>query len=258
MKPMLATSIAPSEAPRYLADDNWYAQVKADGQRVLVTVDNGEVSAVGRDGQARIADHRFAILPGRWVLDGEQIGKVLYLFDLLEAPGVNASDPFEVRYAALQTLLASWTPSGIRILPCAKSQAEKAALVQTAKDEHREGVIFRNRTARYEMGVRSKQLLKYKFVKECDAIITEIGRDGKSNVILSLIDDVAGKVVEIGAASSIGKRPAVAVGQVWEVHFLYTVSGRLVQPRLKRIRTDKRMDECVTAQLAHVTTDKAI
>jgi ATP-dependent DNA ligase len=269
MRPMLAESITMDQLPRYARDDNWCAQLKADGHRYLVEVNDGVVTVVNRAGMPKTSLVNHATLgefeafdKGRWVFDGELVDNQLLIFDLPVATTlIGEHSPFEERYQALELLEREWkpNPSRIQLLPCAWSEEEKLLLAKTAQNERREGIMLRHRQGIYRPGTRSHELLKAKFVKDIDVIVTALRHENKDNAVLSLLDPENNRVVNIGRASTIGKKPEPQVGDVWEVRFLYVVDPddpKLYQPRLMRKRDDKGLHECLIDQIADAFTDK--
>lgn len=265
---MLAESRDVSDLPAYIADINWWMQWKADGHRFLIEVTDGKVEVWNRQGMPKSSMMSHVVLgefevfsTGHWLFDGELVGKRLLLFDLPVASTlITPTTPFDERYFALHTLMGEWNPTNVVLLTCAETAAEKEEMVKLALDQQREGVMLRHRLGVYRTG-RSQHLLKVKFTKECDAIVTATGVDGHNNVVLSLLDPDNDKVVEVGQASANGKKPVPTVGDVWEVKFLYVVdraAPRLYQPRLMRKRIDKGYEECLLAQLDHAFTDKEL
>src|SRR6059058_1192562 len=110
MKPMLARALDLNRIKSYLNDDHWVAQQKLDGDRILITVTDGKVRALNREGVARsnpvprrVLD-QFACFPGTWCFDGELMTSgELWLFDLPQAAGhVSPEQPFSFRYAVLE------------------------------------------------------------------------------------------------------------------------------------------------------------
>lgn len=270
--PMLAQSVDLSDLPRYIKDPQWVAQLKADGHRLIVSVDEGVVSVLNRQGQPKTTgiSHKLmaefeGFTTGLWLFDGELIGSQLVLFDMIAAASLlDPLAPFSKRYHALRTLCDEvWQPDPkvVALLPVAHSTYEKLALVAKAEAEQREGIMLRHVNGVYRAG-RSPHLLKCKFTREADCIITKVGVDGKENVEVSLLDPQRNRVVPVGRVTSIGKRDngkPPALLEVWEVKFLYVVdptAPRLYQPRLMRKRTDKEMSECLIDQLDHAYTDK--
>lgn len=278
-KPMLAESVHPTRVTPYIASLRWGMQLKADGKRTLITVDDSRVTCAGRDGQNIILPtdivQKLRQLPGHWQLDGELLpGGKLVLFDLVEQnvaqPHTTPKTRFQERYAALKVAA---THLGITYLPVAFTTEEKEEMFLQAQIEKREGVILRALDAPYVYGRRDgRWLVKCKFVKEADCHITalNVGEaakkhaggavEPKDNCELTLYAD-DGAEVHVGKASTIGKKPEPQVGDVWEVLFLYVVNAhapRLVQPRLVRKRKDKLPSECSIHQLDHCFTNKEI
>jgi hypothetical protein len=276
---MLAESITLANLPTYIRDDQWVAQLKADGHRLLVSVEDGKVSALGRNGQPKMSGLTHRLMSqfeqfdtGQWVFDGELIGSQLVLFDLLYAAGhCEPTYPFSERYEVLSVLYRDvWQPdqSVVGLLPVSRGADAKLTLVREAEAEQREGVMLRHLTGQYRGGARSSHLLKCKFTKEADCIIYDTNTNGHENVELVLLDPdgrfpqapgYPEGILPVGSASAIGKKPTPQKLDVWEVRFLYVVDPdrpRLYQPRLMRKRTDKDLQECVVDQIATAFTDK--
>jgi ATP-dependent DNA ligase len=269
---MLAESTTMDRLPDYARDDKWWAQLKADGQRYLIEINDGAITVVNRAGQPKTTMVSHAVLgefekfdKGHWVFDGELVGTQLLIFDLpVAASLIGANTPFEERYAALELLFNEWQPdpAKVQLLPCARTEAEKTALAKTAQNDRREGIMLRHRQGIYQPARRSHHLLKAKFVKDIDVIVTALRHEGKDNAVLSLLDPANDRVVEVGRASTIGKKPEPQVGQVWETRFLYVVdpaNPRLYQPRLIRCRDgEKELHECLIDQIEDSFTDKVL
>lgn len=276
---MLAESIALADLHTYIRSDDWVAQLKADGHRLLVSVEDGQVSALGRNGQPKVSGLSHKLLSqfepfnkGTWVFDGELIGSQLVLFDLLYAATYcEPSLPFSERYEVLSILYREiWQPdpSVVALMPVARGADAKLTLVREAEQEQREGVMLRHVTGQYRGGARSSHLLKCKFTKEADCVIYDTNTNGHENVELVLLDPelkfpsapgYPEGILPIGSASAIGKRPTPQKLDVWEVRYLYCVDPqqpRLYQPRLMRKRVDKDISECLVDQLAGSFTDK--
>lgn len=267
VRPMLAETIAPERLETYLTQDQWVAQLKLDGDRFVVEVVDGSVQVFNRQGVPKTSNVAETVLAplrqlsaGRWVFDGEILGRKLWLFDLLDAGGhLPAGASFRDRHTALTAVLAALSPDegSIGLLGYVSGTAAKRALLATAEADHREGVIFRDLESAYQPGRRSAGLLRLKFLREVDAHVVEVATStGKQNAALAVYDD-QGRAVAIGKVSTIGKG-AIQVGDVVEVRFLYTVGDRLYQPRIMRVRTDKAGAECSARQLDGTRTNKII
>jgi predicted DNA-binding WGR domain protein len=267
VRPMLAETVAPERLESLLSDDRYVAQLKLDGDRFVVEVVDGVVQVFNRQGVPKTSNVAESVLAplrqlseGRWVFDGEIIGRKLWLFDLLDAGGQLAPDAaFRDRHVALTTVLETLNPdqASIGLLGYAFGTAAKRELLATAQADNREGIILRDADAAYAPGRRSSGLLRVKFVREVDAHVVEIATStGKQNAALAVYDDHGGAVA-IGRVSTIGKG-TIKVGDVVEVRFLYTVGDRLYQPRIVRVRTDKLGAECSARQLEGTRTNKVV
>lgn len=274
--PMLARVATSAEVDRLMEDGMWVVQPKLDGERVLIEVVDGAVSVLNRAGQpkaknvseAMLAPFR-ALTEGRWVFDGEIIGRTVHLFDLAAAGQfVTERSGFTTRHANLVTIvdaLVDPADPAVRVLTYSEASDAKRDLLAHAEIDGKEGVIFRHITSPYEPGNRSEGLLKWKFLHEVDAEVVQVGKGGKANAVLA-VRDHNGEQVTIGQVSTIGKSATngepIAVGDVLEVAFLYVTNAAhpvLFQPRIVRVRTDeKSAAECSIDQLAAALTDKTV
>jgi ATP-dependent DNA ligase len=267
VRPMLAVTAEPGQLETYLTQDQYVAQLKLDGDRFVVQVVDGVVQVFNRQGVPKTSNVAESVLAplrqlseGRWVFDGEIIGRKLWLFDLLDAGGhLGADAEFRDRHTALTAVLSTLKPdeTSIGLLGYVSGTAAKRELLATAEADNREGIIFRDAEAAYQPGRRSSGLLRVKFLREVDAHVVEVATStGKQNAALAVYDDT-GTAVAIGRVSTIGKG-TIKVGDVVEVRFLYTVGDRLFQPRIVRVRSDKIGAECSARQLEGTRTNKVI
>lgn len=279
MRPMLASVQAADVVAAAMRSPEWVTQFKYDGDRTVVDVNGGQLRVLNRQGQTKVRNVGSAHLApftalrsGRWVFDGEIVGRTLVLFDLAAAADgartwVADSTPFADRYAALVAIAATLgvnvggSPTAdahpVVVAPVADGP-NKAIMLSTAVAEQREGIILRHRSGPYEMGRRTPRLVKHKLVKDADVVVVAL-HPAKESATLA-VHNTDGELVEVGSASTIGKGD-VAVGEVWVVTFLYVTDPRfprMVQPRLVSRRDDKTADECLMDQFADAGTNKAI
>lgn len=266
--PMLADPATEKTADKLLLDDNWWAERKFDGDRLLVHVDGGKVNPVNRNGKPttipKSVQNAFArITSGQWAFDGEIIKTKFFIFDLITAGNgtVVPSMPLEERRAVLEAFWPQWSPpESVVLSACARTADEKAVLVQYLKDDCAEGYMLKNIRSTYRSGKRPKDYWrKVKFWKTVDVVVSEVGREGKDNAVMVLLDPDRG-IVEVGTTSTIGKGD-IKPGDVLEVKFLYVVDRarpRLVQPTILKKRTDKDMAECTLDQLETCYTNKLV
>lgn len=262
MKPMLASSIPLDSLNGYLTDPDVVVQQKLDGDRLMIVVDDGKVRVLNREGKPRSNPipralvATFTTMPGSWVFDGELLDGVLWLFDLPQAGNaVTPSHPYSFRLDVLERFFSTWQPGpSVRLLPTARSTRAKQRLVCDVLSSHREGVIIRYLDAPYAPGKRSLRMLKAKVTHTVDCVVTGVRAEGRDNCHVSLFDDNG--LVEVGSCAMFGK-PAVSLGNVCEVKYLYADTGRrLVQPAFLRVRDDKAPSECTMDQL--VFTDRSV
>lgn len=260
MKPMLATTMSQDKLLDACGDPNWVVQEKKNGHRLLTQFDRTSIHGFARNGNRVDIPVRVmnALAPlGRSetavFLDGELIttnGIARYhIFDVI----IGDSLPYGERWNALASIADSlgWhDPEGvIQIVPTMAETMAKVHFVQRLIRSAAEGIIAREVNARYEPGARSKHCCKYKLLKTVDALVIDVGRGGRDNLVLGLYD--GDRLIEIGAVSAqTGDGPLVNKGDVVEITYL-TVSPdrRLIQPVTPRLRKDKDPAECTVDQL---------
>jgi ATP-dependent DNA ligase len=259
----------------YLASPKWVAEVKLDGVRALAAVTNGKARLLNRNGASLAGGSTAAVrelvtkeleralTTGDWVIDGELMNDgTLWIFDLVKADElITTRTPLEARREALVTIagLVGWTDEGsrVRLVSQAKTEDEKRNLLASIKDAGGEGIMLKRLGSTYLMGKRTDNGLKVKLTKTADVVVVARNTDGKENATLAVYDS-DGTLVDIGKCSMIGKANAM-VGDVIEAKFLYVgANGRLYQPRMMRIRTDKAATECFLSQLDGLGVNKAV
>ena len=229
----------------------------------MVQIDaDGKVDVLNRQGEQSQTELPAAIrtdlarLPrAEWVLDCELIsGRALWVFDLPVGAGrATPTMHFGARYEILTALLHTWQPkSGINLLPLAVETTSKLQLAHGVLSANGEGIIAKRLDGQYMSGKRSHAMKKLKFYRDIDCVVTDMGREGKSNLGLGLLSS-RGDMIDVGEVTSLaGDGPRVKVGDVVCVKYLYAVDParpRLYQPTLPRLRDDKPADQCTLDQL---------
>lgn len=251
---MLAKDTNLSSATALIMDPEWVMEQKLDGHRVLMHVQEDEVHAYNRNGdryskgvpQEVLADILEGFRPGD-IVDGELVGDEYWAFDL---PFRSGTDKTHDEYVERRIHLRK-SRSYDRVLPQARLAEAKARLMRRVRDEGGEGVMVKHLYSTYEPGGRSTKMLKCKYVKTIDCIVSSLERNGKNAIGLSVIRD--GKLVEIGACSMNGKG-SVELGDVVLIRYLYALNEeapRLFQPTLLEVRDDKPVGECLIDQVAY-------
>lgn len=267
MQAMLAENWEPKKGLQYyVAHQDFVVEQKLDGHRVLLRVTEGGVFAYNRNGQpSQHQDLAQAALQGvaprlrgrEVILDSELLDKTFFAFDLPLFEGlIQPGSPHKDRKEALDHLLSLGVLSNnITSVTTARTAEEKRKLILTCRDQGAEGIVFKDTTKPYVAG-RNTNMLKVKFTKDIDAVVTKTQVDGKTNASLGVYNE-HDELIEVGKASLIGKEE-IHSGDVVEVRFLYFSSkGRLVQPRIKHKRLDKSAKDCTLSQLS-VTNSKSL
>ena len=264
MKATLYKDGKPWHVDMMMSDDRWVAEPKYNGVRCMVMVDGDAVGLLNRNGTPLASGAQTTLrklrrdfaglgLLGHWMFDGELVGDTIYLFDMIEGGTgfVSAATPFCTRRLALTILFDSLVtvPPSIRVAEQAKTAAEKTALLARIKAEGGEGIMLKLNDSPYVQGRTDRAGWKVKLTKDADFVVMGTRTDGKLNATLGVFTE-KGALTEVGRCSLIGK-PTVVAGDVVEVRYLYVgTNGRLVQPRLMRVRTDKTPGDCTITQLA--------
>jgi ATP-dependent DNA ligase len=93
--------------------------------------------------------------------------------------------------------------------------------------ENREGFVIKNPKARYEMGVRSKEYLKYKNYKRVEVKVEQIEGNPKGTKIYSTAT-INNNVVKVEC--QVGGNFDIKVGDTIKVEYLDIVGDKLIQP----------------------------
>jgi len=262
--PQLLNAIEESEVARYLADERWIAQEKFDGHRRLVRATAEEAVGINRRGLAvpliqEIADDLARLgLELPLTLDGEQVGNVFAMFDILEAGGQDLREtPLEQRLALLgavrERIGAAPRPAGgIYAVRSAQSRDEKQALFDSLRERNGEGIVFKERGSRYVPGrpASSGHHLKYKFVADGTFKVAALNPTRRS-VGLAVLDE-AGTWRPIGNVTIPSNQEIPALEDLVDVSYLYAFpGGSLFQPQYKGKRDDLAPAAASMAQLKY-------
>lgn len=265
--PMLAVDISKDQLEKYIKDDTYVMQRKIDGERIAVEITDGNIRFLNRMGKPKalamsgnIVRSFRSINEGYWIFDAELLNGNIFIFDLARAGDtITPKTPFGERFLALELFMDIWNhDKAITILDCARTTEEKQFLFDYAQANRYEGVILRNLNGAYKGG-ESNDLGRYKFTKDADVVIYDNSAEGKASVTLAVYHNDLTKIIEVGHASTIGKRPTPGIGQVWKVSYLYILDEnkpKLVQARLMEQRLDKPMKQCTMAQFKGMATNK--
>lgn len=242
LRPQLLNPITEEEALAYLDGDQWAAQEKYDGRRMMIRKTGNEIVATNRDGLAvgfpDAVAHVLASIMGSFVLDGECVGDTLFAFDLLEHQRDLRGEPYRQRVAALTALLGR--RDGAVQVARTVTGADKRLFMVELKAGDREGVVFKDLNAAWSAGrpASGGSAFKCKFWASCSCVV--IGGNGRRSVQLGL----NGKPV--GNVTIPPNHRVPPIGQVVEVRYLYVtgVGGSLYQPIYQGERDDVPASDC--------------
>jgi bifunctional non-homologous end joining protein LigD len=260
--PQLLNPIDEAEAQLLIADPDWWMQEKLDGKRVLLLKSGDTITGINRKGLAialptPIVDFARTLGGTQWLLDGEAVGDVLIVFDLLEQACVDLrGQTYRQRLTALSGLLAPGGEAPIRTLTTATTKAKKQTLLETLRSTNREGVVFKRHAAPYTPGrpASGGDQRKLKFTATASCIVLAIN-PGKRSVSLELCDQE--RRVAVGNVTIPAGKPVPQPGTVIEIRFLYAFpGGSLYQPVYLHPRDDLAPADCRVDQLKFRATSE--
>ena len=253
----LLNPIEDDQVQRFINDPAFCAQEKFDGRRVLVRKEGPVLEGINRKGLitgiASSVANEVRDIPGDVLLDGECIGDVLFVFDLLLLHGTDIrTRPYRNRLFALNQVIPVSAEFGfLKLADTAFDTTGKAALLEKLRRENREGIVFKSLSAAYVAGrpASGGDNLKHKFVATASFIVNKV--NGKRSVSLMLFD--GHKVVPAGNVTIPPNHAVPKVGAVIDARYLYAFreSGVIYQPVYLGQRTDIDPGECRVEQLKY-------
>jgi hypothetical protein len=253
----LLTDVGEAEAMRYIKSDEWLAQTKEDGDRCGICKQNGSIFGLNRKGKPvglrpEVAAEYAKLAASTFLLDGEAVnGSVVW--DVLQLDGVDLRQrPYVERLAILQRLVGPGSGPVVRVVRTWQGAAERTQAILDLHAAGAEGVCFKLKSAPWKPG-RSHSHLKLKFWKTLTARVgtkTKRAHLDHNSAALELYDEVKKMWVAVGHVSLNGK-PAVRVGQLIEVRYLYYWCAALYQATFLRLRDDLDESAAVMSQIKH-------
>lgn len=240
LRPMLLTQDDEENLEKYIADDNWCAQQKLNGKRIMIKVVKKVVTGVNKRGLEcpipEVIKKAFEKVSENIETDGELIGDVYHVFDVQSHGG-----PYGARLNAVGALPHITDDSHIRFLPSYAGEKNKRAFVEKMKKEKKEGVVFKRLDAPYEPGRRNDLkkaiAVKVKFYKAVSPVVMGWKKD-KQSIEVGLREKVEGErmpqVTSVGWVTVPTKYvEQVEVGKPIRVRYLYaTPAKQLYQAHL--------------------------
>lgn len=244
-----------SDLAKLLSDPEYWMQEKMDGRRLLFQKLNGAVTGINRLGLSVglpiLLTDAAQRLAGDFVIDGEAIGEVLHVFDLLKFDGHDLRGlPYSERHLHLIGLLESGEQGQIRMVETAEYSYHKKMLFEECLKGQREGVVFKRHDAPYTRGRPSLggTQLKFKFCETASLVVDRVNQ--KRSVRLTVLD--GGKSIPVGNVTIPPNHEVPPVGAVVDSRYLYAFpGGSIFQPVYLGEREDIRAEECVISQLKY-------
>lgn len=233
---------------RLIVSPQFAMQEKIDGERLTVRITEDGIFGFNKRGEritvARPVHEELALLPHTpWHLDGEYAAGGYYIFDLIEAPVESVSTkPFDERLNIITIMVQNMESETLQVVPASVAPKDKLRLLLKLSLINAEGAVFRpTREARAFAG----QVYKYKFRNTVDAVVMEANVDGKASMEVGVYRD--NELVSIGKCTML---QPVQKGDVVEISYRrLSPNGRMIEPVMSRVRTDKFSYACVWAQL---------
>lgn len=248
--PQLLNPIEESELELFLSDDTVVAQQKLDGERRLVrSVADQLVHGINRKGL--IVPLPLPVVESvarlSCTLDGELVGGVLWVFDILEYDGQDLTrEDCVYRLQVLDRVGKAFGPD-IKVVATAYGNQAKRALLAQVRELGQEGVVFKAMRAPYTPGRPNSggPQRKFKLIESATVRVRSINGSKRSvEVEVSLARKSGEQTVYdsfygVGSVTIPANHPVPKVGQLVELTYLYCFeAGSLFQPVYKGARTD--------------------
>jgi bifunctional non-homologous end joining protein LigD len=252
--PQLLNPVADVGVERLITSDAFVLEQKFDGRRLLLRKTGDTLVGINRRGfecgvPAPIASVVLGLL-GDFLIDGEAVGDVYHVFDILEADKEDFRPrPYRERINRLSHLMPGEKKDAFRWVPREFFKVPKRIRFRQLLEEDAEGVVFKRLSAPYKPGRPNSggDQLKFKFVETASVVVTEI------NACRSVRVGVWDKdtLVPAGNVTIPPDHPVPTAGSIVEVRYLYAMpgSGSLYQPVYRGERDDITSAECTRSQL---------
>ncbi len=244
------------DAVDLVADDAFVAQQKHDGKRRLLKYADGKITGFNRKGKptgyvqtldaelTNIANHSGV---HQFLIDSEEVGDELFVFDLLEHGGADIRwKPYAQRLSDLKDLLGSCDDlKHIHLVYTAVTMKQKRELMRMLMEGNHEGIVFKRFDAPYTAGEGSDQF-KYKFYATASCRVAKINI--KRSVALEVYD--LGSQIAVGNCTIPPNKDIPQIGDIVEVRYLYYYGGgSLYQPVFLGLRDDRAFEDCLLSKL---------
>ena len=254
LRPQLLNPVSENEAEQYLTDDAWCGQEKIDGRRMIIKKIGQTIIAANRKGLSigfpdAIASTLATIaLDAYFVADGEAVGEVLNVFDLLECHNTDLRDePYSDRLDQLKTFIGGGSKAVV-VAETAIGTTAKRKMFAKLKAANKEGIVFKKLSARWYAGRPESggSAIKCKFYATASVVVSSHTM-GKHSIGVRLGSR------NMGSVTIAQNMPLPKIGSIAEIRYLYVtgINGKFYQPTFLVIRDDVTEDEC-TVEKQHI------
>ncbi len=264
IQPQLLNQIEEAEVQQLINNPAYAAQEKYDGKRMLLQKQGAAINGINRKGLLcgfpSLIIHSAQRIPGDFILDGECVGEVLHVFDLLSLNGEDLRPmAYQDRYVSLMNLIAAYKSDHIahhiQLAPLYCNSKAKSGLLASLRGQNKEGIVFKQLAAPYTAGRLNTggTQLKHKFYTRVSAVVAKLNQKRSVEVRLMNCEGwVPAGNVTIPVNFSVP-----SVGSVVEIRYLYAFkeSGALFQPTYLGKRQDIAVSDCKTTQLKYKAED---
>lgn len=243
--PQLLNRISEEELNEYFDNDTFCMQEKKDGKRLLLSGSEGNIEAINRKGLfigfPQSILECLSTQKHAFIIDGEIIGEVVWLFDILEFGGADMrKKPYTERFKMLNDKFGKLDKEGsaIRIVPAYFTPASKRLAFKQLEAKGVEGIVFKRLSSLYTVGRPASKgnQLKYKFTETCTVQVSGLV-PGKRSVFVSALNGKT--LIELGKVTVLPNFDVPKIGDLIEVEYLYRhVHGALYQPVFLGVRDD--------------------
>lgn len=256
--PQLLNPIEEKDVETYLNDDSWAMQEKKDGVRQMIKSSKDSVEGVNKKGlvtslpETTVEDLRKLFGSANAVADGELVGEILWMFDMLAfGPRSFSENTYRERLnEAVDVFSAEDTLEYVKLVPTAIGKASKKAMYKKLKAENAEGVVFKKLDSKYKPGRPASGGSQIKFKFKGSATVRCKHLNDKNSFVMEMLS--GGNWIEVGNCTFY---PTILVPEpkkLYEVEYLYAFEGgSIFQPVLKEKRTDVDAEECIVSQLKY-------
>jgi bifunctional non-homologous end joining protein LigD len=248
LRPQLLNECSKEDVAKYIADNNWCAQEKFDGENRMLIKSGDKVIGANKKGLTIPLpfeiENSVAQLSGDFVINGEAFSNIIQCFDLVE-PIL----PYKQRYKSLVEICKD-SDAHLTVVKTAWNTQEKQDLYLELLARNAEGIVFKNIHAKYIPGRPSSggDQLKFKFYETASCIVTGINT-GKRSIQISLYNE-KGELVDVGNATIYPNQDVPELNSIVEIKYLYAYpGGSLYQPIFLKPRHDVDASECLCSKL---------